>query len=161
MKRTLLTGLATVALSASLAGVANAAPEAQVTPQAGCGAPTTTYSNVQSQPSETKSPSGSDWQVQGSNGVTISLSKSVSIQNSFTGSVAPSVASVGFSVSKTTDTTESGSFQVPSGQTWVLRADQVFRVKSFHWVRSGCLGNQSGDGKAYDFTALRYRTYRI
>lgn len=166
----LAAGLVVVGASMAAAQPASALPAHTDQGGVGCGPVVTKVSNVKSAGTITKSPSGGNWQVSAVGPGTLSLTKSVSVSNSVTGNGGVSAGtvsgSVGFNVTSTYTTATGYSIQVPKGQTWVLRADAVYTVKSFHWTQKQSCNvpgggfSKSGDGKAYKFSELKYRSYR-
>ncbi|WP_065960522.1 hypothetical protein [Curtobacterium sp. UCD-KPL2560] len=171
------TGIALVATSALIAGLsltgaqtASAVPVHTDQGGVGCGPVVTKLSNVADAGTTVKSPSGPNWSVSGVGPGTLSLTKSVAVSNSVTGNAGVSAeavsGSVGFNVTSTYTTSTGYSVAIPSGQTWILRADAVYSVKSFHWTQTQSCNtpgggfSKSGNGKAYEFERLQYRSYR-
>lgn len=136
----------------------------------GCGPVQHKVWDVKKAPNVTKSPNSPNWKVAARGPGTLTLSKSVSVSNSVTGTVGVPIkfvnAAVGFNAQKTWSTATSYSIRVPKKQTWVLRADAVHTAKTFKWKRwrncnyPGGSWSKSGTGKALEFNHLKYRSYR-
>jgi hypothetical protein len=136
----------------------------------GCGPVSTTISNVRAGGTSIQSPAGPNWSVAAVGPGQLTLAKSVSVQNSSSGSVGISAstisANVGFNVSQAFTTEASYQVSVPAGQTWILRADAVYSLKTFNWKQSqtcnfpGGSYSRSGSGSALRFERLQYRAYR-
>lgn len=157
--------VASLVTTGSLSGAMGVSTQAGV----GCSQPVTKITNIKAAPSITRSPSGPNWETSGVGPGLLTLSKSVTVSNSTTGAGAIESgvlnASLGFDSTKQYTTATAYQFTVPAQQTWVLRADAVYTVKTFHWtITQGCSWggqNSSGNGTSYKFLRLQYRTYRI
>ncbi|MCJ1714381.1 hypothetical protein [Curtobacterium sp. VKM Ac-2922] len=166
----LATGLLVASMSLAGAQAATAATAHPDQGGVGCGPVVTKLSDVTSAGTTKTSPSGPNWSVSGVGPGTLSLTKSVAVSNSVTGNAGVSAetvsGSVGFNVTSTYTTSTGYSVAIPAGQTWVLRADAVYSVTTFHWTQTQTCNvpgggfSKSGNGKAYKFERLQYRSYR-
>jgi hypothetical protein len=174
-----LRGVATLAVivAVSLIGVLGATPADAATHPAlpgqggvGCGPVVTTLSKVHSLGTTVKSPSGPTWEVSGIGPGVLTLSKSVTVDNSYsvasTISAAQVSSTVGYSVTKSFTTATSYTITVPAKQTWVLRTDAVYAVTGYNWKQTqGCdfpggSSSKTGTGTALKFVRLQYRSYQ-
>jgi hypothetical protein len=96
---------------------------------------------------QTTFPSGGRWSVEGDGGITLTLSFATAIANSVSGTLGASKgaisASVGFSVTKTTTVTVSGSYPTPKGNgTYELYAGYTEHVTQFEvWKKWGTVAH--------------------
>jgi len=133
-----------------------------------------TITNVKAVPNVIRYPSGPNWRVSGRGPGQLTLSKSVAVANSVSGTVtgahdvkaATISAAVGFSVTRTYTTATSFSVTIPSGVTEELRAGAVYGAKTFNWrtveaCDTGYHKAKTGTGEAFRFLRLQYSAKRI
>jgi hypothetical protein len=112
-------------------------------------------------------PGGDAWEVDGWGPATLTLTKSVTVQNTFNANVSISksivTAGVGFSVSWSSTTGTSYAVPVPANQYWKVYAGYVDRVYSFDIWRYCPDGSNAkvGSGFAYKYDHLTYGNARL
>ncbi|MGF1429845.1 hypothetical protein [Kitasatospora sp. LaBMicrA B282] len=171
--RKIIVGAATAALvliplaqSASAATDQAAAPANAAQPQA-CGY---VYKpkNVHYISPESQTISGPGGSVSGYGPGTLTLSQTVGVSNTYSGTFGASVgdisASVGFNVTQNWSATESASYTMTDGRHYVLYADKVSQLYSYEIHKVGrCDGydfGKVGTGYATKFDHLDYNHYQ-
>lgn len=95
--------------------------------------------------------------------MTLTLSKDVSVSNSWSASAGITAqavsAGVGFSVTWSSGTSTSASIEVPAGQQWQLYAGEVHRVHEYQIYT--CDNRYVGYGYAYQYNRLSYSSRRM
>ena len=107
-------------------------------------------SGVKVVPNIIRYPTGPNWETAARGPGTLTLSKSVSVANSYSGTITAAggsanskiSAAVGFSVTTTYTTAASYTVTVPKGALYELRADAVYSAKTFKWKAATMCGQQ-------------------
>jgi hypothetical protein len=110
-------------------------------------------------------PGTANWSVVGRGPGTLSLTKTVTVGNSYSATASigagPVSAGVGFSVTWSEATGTSFSVTVPANETWTIMAGYASLVYQFD-VDQVCSGKytKTGTGWAYEYNHLLYQSYR-